>query len=139
MPKALLFDLGDVIVGLDFAKAYRAAARLTRSRAEEIPEIISRANLAGPYERGDLSNEEFHRRFCEALDMELEYDQFEQLWGDMFQPETLLPDRWFERLTRDYRLLLLSNTNDITFGSFESTTPFCATSMISCCRMTWAY
>jgi putative hydrolase of the HAD superfamily len=115
MPKAVLFDLGDVIVALDFPKAYRAAARLTRYRAEEIPAIISRANLAGPYERGELSNEEFHRRFCEALDMDLDYGRFEQLWGDMFRPGILLPDKWFEWLTRDYRLLLLSNTNEIHF------------------------
>lgn len=115
MPLALLFDLGDVIVGLDFGKAYDAAARLSRFSVEEIPRIISRAHLANPYERGEISNQQFHQRFCEVLEMDLDYDQFEQLWGNMFQPELLLPDKFLRGLTRNYRLLLLSNTNDIHF------------------------
>ena len=115
MLQALLFDLGDVIVGLDFNRAYRALAALTSYRADEIPEIISRANLAGPYECGKLSNDTFHKRFCEALDLDLPYEPFEQLWGDMFVPEPFLPPQFFEGLSRRYRLLLLSNTNDIHF------------------------
>ncbi|MDA1311904.1 MAG: HAD family phosphatase [Acidobacteria bacterium] len=115
MPKALLFDLGDVIIGLDFRKVYEAAATLSRFSAEEIPRVISRANLASPYERGEMSNDEFHRRFCDALQIEIDYGPFEQLWADMFQPRPLLPDALFNGLKRNHRLLLLSNTNDIHF------------------------
>jgi len=115
MPQALLFDLGDVIIGLDFPKAYEAAAKLSPFSVDEMPRVISRAKLAGPYERGEISNKQFHRRFCEALEMSLDYDRFEHLWGDMFQLETLLPDELFKELARNYRLLLLSNTNDIHF------------------------
>ena len=115
MPKALLFDLGDVIIGLDFRKAYEAAAQLSPFSADEIPGVISRANLANPYEPGEMSNAEFHRRFCEALEIDVDYNRFEQLWGDMFQPQPLLPDSLFDGLKRNHRLLLLSNTNDIHF------------------------
>lgn len=113
--KALLFDLGNVIIGLDFERAYRALAGLTRCGADEIPEVIHRANLAGPYERGELSNNEFHKRFCAVLDLDLAYDPFEDLWGDMFVSEPFLPENFLEGLSRRYRLLLLSNTNDIHY------------------------
>ena len=113
--KALLFDLGNVIIGLDFDRAYRALAGMTRYRADELPEIISRANLAGPYERGELSNDEFHRQFCAALDLDLAYEPFEGLWGDMFVTEPFLQKHFFEGLARRYRLILLSNTNDIHY------------------------
>ncbi len=113
--KALLFDLGNVIIGLDFGRAYRTLAGLTQHGADEIPKIISRANLAGPYERGELSNDEFHKRFCAALDLDLAYEPFEDLWGDMFMTEPFLEEHFFEGLGRRYRLLLLSNTNDIHY------------------------
>lgn len=113
--KALLFDLGNVIIGLDFDRAYRTLAGLTRFSADEIPRIISRAKLAGPYERGELSNDEFHKQFCAALDLDLAYEPFEELWGNMFVTEPFLQEHFFEGLGRRYRLLLLSNTNDIHY------------------------
>ena len=115
MLQALLFDLGNVIIGLDFERAYRSLAALTAHDAEEIPRIISRANLAGPYERGEISNDEFHKRFCAALDLDLAYGPFEELWGDMFVSEPFLDQPFFEGLSRRYRLVLLSNTNDIHY------------------------
>ena len=113
--KALLFDLGDVIVGLDFARAYRATAKLSPYRSDEIPDIIRQADLASPYERGELSSEVFHRRFCDALDMDVSFGRFRQLWGDMFEPKPLLDDRFLGGLAANYRLVLLSNTNELHF------------------------
>ena len=113
--KAILFDLGDVIIGLDFARAYRAAADLSPYTADEIPGIIRQADLANPYERGELSSAVFHRRFCDALDMDVPFDHFRQLWGDMFEPVPLLDDAFLGALATNYRLVLLSNTNELHF------------------------
>ena len=57
MIKAVLLDLGEVVVGLDFPRAYRAAAKLTRYSAEEIPRLISASGLASVYEHGRISSE----------------------------------------------------------------------------------
>ena len=38
-----------------------------------------------------------------------------ELWGELFPPYTLIEDAVLEALGRDYRLLLLSNTNAIHF------------------------
>ena len=111
--KAILFDLGDVIIGLDFARAHRAAAELSPYSADEIPVIIRQAGLANPYERGEVTSEVFHRRFCDALDMDMSFDRFSQLWGDMFEPEPLLDDAFLGGLAGRYRLVLLSNTNEL--------------------------
>jgi putative hydrolase of the HAD superfamily len=116
MIKALLFDLGDVIVGLDFDRAYRKLEGVCRHKSDEIPGIIGRAGLADPYERGQLTNREFHAEFCRALDLEIGYLEFEDLWADMFLPELLLPDVLFEKLGQSRRLVLVSNTNEIHFN-----------------------
>ncbi len=113
--KALLFDLGDVIIGLDFDRAYRAAAELSPYAADEIPDLIRQAGLANPYERGEMSSEDFHRRFCNALGMDVPFGRFRQLWGDMFESEPLLDDAFLGGLAANYRLVLLSNTNELHF------------------------
>jgi glucose-1-phosphatase len=123
MIKALLFDLGDVIVGLDFERAYRKLEGLSRYKSDEIPGVIQRARLADPYERGELSNREFHAEFCRALDLEIGYLEFEDLWADMFVPELLLPDALFETLGQSRRLVLLSNTNEIHFNFIQRQYP----------------
>ena len=116
MTKAILLDLGNVIVGLDFDRGYRAAAVHSPFSVAEIPSRIRAAALSDPYERGEISNEEFHRRFCAALQMDgVSFAEFGSLWGDMFQPAPLLSERLLEGLSARCRLLLLSNTNDLHF------------------------
>jgi putative hydrolase of the HAD superfamily len=119
MIKALLFDLGDVIIGLDFERAYRKIEGLSRYKGDEIPDVIRRARLADPYERGELSNREFHAEYCRTLDLDIGYPEFEDLWADVFQPEPLLPDALFETLGQSRRLVLVSNTNEIHFNFIQ--------------------
>jgi putative hydrolase of the HAD superfamily len=114
--KAILLDLGNVIVGLDFDRGYRAAASRCEFSVDEIPNRIRDAALSVPYELGEISNEEFHRRFCEALEMrDVSLADFSRLWGDMFEPAPLLSDGLLRGLRERYRLVLLSNTNDLHF------------------------
>ena len=115
MTRAIILDLGNVIVGLDFPRAYRAAASLTGLSANEIPELIRAANLARPYERGELTSEEFYQRFCCALGLKISYQEFVDLWSDMFQPEPILTDVLLGELAASTKLLMLSNTNEIHF------------------------
>lgn len=113
--KALLFDLGDVIVGLDFDRAYRVIEERTGLSRNQILTLIRDANLASPYERGEISSRAFHQRFSDALDLNLCYEEFRSLWGDMFSDEPLLDSSFFEGLKKSYRLVLVSNTNEIHF------------------------
>lgn len=116
MTKAILLDLGNVIVGLDFDRGYRAAAARCRFSVSEIPERIRAAELSVPYELGEITSEEFHRRFCAALEMtDVGYADFARLWGDMFGPKPLLSGELLEGLRARYRLVLLSNTNELHF------------------------
>ena len=116
MTKAILLDLGNVIVGLDFERGYRAIAARCAFSVAEIPERIRAAALAAPYEVGEISSEEFHRRFCDALEMRgVNFADFGPLWNEMFAPTPLLSSELLESLRARYRLLLVSNTNDLHF------------------------
>ena len=123
MIKALLFDLGNVLVAFDFRRGYRALEGCCRYDAEEIPRLLSHCGLVSPYERGEISSEDFFRRLTAVLDLHISYQQFSSLWSTIFLPEPLVSGEFLAALRRGYRMVLVSNTNDIHFRMLEQTYP----------------
>jgi putative hydrolase of the HAD superfamily len=115
MIRTLLFDLGDVLVKLDFDRAYRAAAKLCGGGPDEVRRLLRESDLAGPYERGEIDSPEFHRRCDSLLGLGLDFDGFSGLWGDMFSPDELVSREFVRALGDRYRLAILSNTNELHY------------------------
>lgn len=115
MTKTVIFDLGGVIVPLDFRRGYAALEGLSPYRAEEIPARIAATGLVPQLERGLVEPKEFAARVSEALDLAVTFEEFCRLWSAIFPPHTLIPESLLEGLRGRHRLLLLSNTNAIHF------------------------
>jgi HAD superfamily hydrolase (TIGR01509 family) len=115
MIKAILFDLGNVIIPVDFRRCHEALARVCPHPPESVPELISKTGLPRRFEQGEISAEDFVDEACRLLDMQISYDEFWDVWTRIFLPEPLIPESLLEGLRRNQRLLLLSNTNCIHF------------------------
>jgi putative hydrolase of the HAD superfamily len=112
----LIFDLGGVIVPLDFARGYSIIEGLCPYRANEIPARISSTDLVRRFELGQVEPDVFFRELCGLLSLRVDYGQFREVWSSIFVPGPLLPDSLFADLkARGYRLVLLSNTNSIHY------------------------
>ncbi|MGE5644386.1 MAG: HAD family hydrolase [Acidobacteriota bacterium] len=123
MIKAVIFDLGKVIVPFDIQRGYAALLPHCAFPAEELPRRIAATGIVRLFEEGRISPEDFVRQFSDALGLKLAYDRFCELWSSIFLPHTLVPDELLEGLSRRYRLLLLSNTNAIHFASLRRDYP----------------
>ena len=115
MIKALIFDLGGVIVPLDFARGYATIASLCPYSAEEISRRIEQTGLMEPFEMGKVPPREFARKISQVLELRVSFEEFCEIWGSIFPPHTLIPESMLEALRGCCRLLLLSNTNAIHF------------------------
>lgn len=115
MIKAILFDLGNVVIPFDFKLAYARLAEHCGLKPEEIPARIRATGLVAPFERGEVAAEPFVREFSAALRLHLTYQEFCDWWSCVFLPEPLVPEGLLADLARRYRLLALSNTNPIHF------------------------
>jgi putative hydrolase of the HAD superfamily len=115
MTKTVIFDLGGVIVPLDFPRAYQALEGRTPYPASEIPARIASTGLVPELETGRIEPEAFAERICDALGLRVSYEEFCELWSTVFPPRTLIPEGLLAGLRRRHRLLLLSNTNAIHF------------------------
>jgi len=121
--KALIFDLGGVIVPFDFRRGYAAMERLCPLPAAEIPGRIRSTGLVPRYETGQISSEAFVEELCRALDLRIGFDEFRELWSVIFLPGSLIPGDFLRALRQRYRLVALSNTNQLHFGQVRESYP----------------
>ncbi|MEO7142398.1 MAG: HAD family phosphatase [Bryobacteraceae bacterium] len=115
MFKALLFDLGGVVISFDFQNAYAAIEAVCPHPAAEIPQRIRATGLLDKFECGLLDPEEFFHQFSAALDLRITFDQFRDIWSSIFLTHPLVPASLLARLRTRYRLIALSNTNALHF------------------------
>lgn len=108
-----IFDLGGVILNLDYAKTTQAFEALGLA---DFPQMYSQAAQSGlfdDYEKGLCSTPYFLNALLDYLPAGTTANQVVAAWNAMildFPPENLA---LLERLKAGHRLFLLSNTNDI--------------------------
>src|ERR1039458_2012916 len=94
MHKAILLDLGRVLIDFDFRRGYRALAELCPYTAEEIPRQLAGTGLVERFETGLVEPRDFVDQMRRILDLKVEYDQFREIWNGVFTdiliPESLL-------------------------------------------------
>lgn len=115
MIKTLIFDLGGVIVPLDFKRGYAQMEPLCGYSASEIPARLRGTDLVTRFESGQIEPRPFVEELSRVLKLRTTYEEFCDLWSSIFLPHTLIPESFVEELGKRYRLLLLSNTNVLHF------------------------
>ena len=120
MYKAVIFDLGRVLVNFDFRRGYQALEGLCPYRAAEIPARLTTGDLVERFETGLIEPRDFVAQMSAVLDLTIDYEHFCRIWSSIFT-ETLVPERMLAGLAARYRLVLLSNTNAIHFEGLRQT------------------
>ncbi|SPE43087.1 HAD-superfamily hydrolase, subfamily IA, variant 3 [Candidatus Sulfopaludibacter sp. SbA3] len=120
MYRAVIFDLGKVLVHFDFKRGYRALEGLCPYPAAEIPKRIASTRLVERFETGLVEPHDFVAQLSAMLELQVDYDHFCRIWSCIFT-ETLIPTELLAGLAARYRLLLLSNTNAIHFEMIRET------------------
>ena len=115
MIRAIVFDLGKVLIPFEWQRGYDAFARASQQSAEEVRARIKETGLFDGFERGKVEPREVAERVSDVLGLSVTFDEFQKLWSSIFLPEAIVPEQMLERLRRNHRLLLLSNTDAIHF------------------------
>lgn len=116
MTKAILFDLGNVLVPFHVERAYSQLAERTGLPIPDVAERIRQSGLYNTYESGGLETGDFLDRFSNVLGLKCTYDEFREIWNSIFLPETSTSEELVVELKQRYRLVLLSNTNALHYG-----------------------
>ena len=115
MLKTIIFDLGNVIVPLDFPAGALAWSEATGHTPDEVRRRMASVDHYRAYEAGELSTPKFQQAMEELFEKRFDETHFMNLWSSIFAEPTLVDAETLIRLKKRYRLVLLSNTNDLHF------------------------
>ncbi|ADU71229.1 glucose-1-phosphatase [Pantoea sp. At-9b] len=119
-----IFDLGNVIVDIDFNRVLGVWSDLGRVPLATLQSRFRMDEAFEQHERGEISDPEFAARMCEQLDVALSYEQFTAGWHAVFinpRPDTL---KLMNQLRAEgHRVVILSNTNQLHYEFWPSQFP----------------
>jgi glucose-1-phosphatase len=115
MIKAVLFDLGRVIIPFDFNRGYARLEARCGVPAAEISARLAPTGLVASFEKGHIEPRDFVRQLSGHLNLDTSYEEFCEIWCSIFLPDILIPEAMVRGIAQNYRLILLSNTNAIHF------------------------
>ena len=108
MIKAIIFDFGDVFINLDKEATNR---NLKEMNIDELPEAISAKNRE--YEQGFVTSDEISEHYRTHFP-QMQKDDFLNSWNSILLEFPEYRFRFIKKLSeqKDYKLILLSNTNE---------------------------
>lgn len=113
--KAILFDLGKVLVDFNFRGSFQKLARSCDGMsAQDVENYFLQSGLEVLYDGGKITSRQFHTQVKKALGHRLTYDQFKVVWNDIFSPNRNMIHLLGE-LRKRYRIVLISNTNEMHY------------------------
>ena len=79
-----IFDLGNVIVDIDFNRVLGAWSDFSRVPLATLKQNFAMGETFHLHERGEISDEAFAERFCQEMGLSLSYEQFSHGWQAIF-------------------------------------------------------
>tara|TARA_E500000331_G_C17192312_1_gene685484 strand:+ start:695 stop:1312 length:618 start_codon:yes stop_codon:yes gene_type:complete len=118
--KALLFDLGGVIVNLDYHKTINAFEALGVTNAEILYNQFSQTEIFNDFETGCLSGKEFINLMKHQISTHSSESEIKKAWNAMILGFEEAKLEQIKRYSEKIPCYLLSNTNEIHLAYIQS-------------------
>jgi glucose-1-phosphatase len=112
--KAVIFDMGNVILNFDAKKSARRFSRDCKVPLSLVWDHFFTSQTEKAYTRGEISCKQFYDHSKACLKVAVDFDKFKHYWNDIFW-ENKGMDQFLARLKKKYPLYLISNTNKMHF------------------------
>ncbi|MBZ5540368.1 MAG: HAD family phosphatase [Acidobacteriia bacterium] len=121
--RAVIFDIGRVLVRVDISAAMAGLAERTRLTPQEVWVAIERHPRWRDWQEGRLAPPEWHRHLGQRLGTGLAFEQFCEVWNRALSSEPIIPEELLTQLARRFRLAVLSNTDPLHVAHLEAQFP----------------
>ena len=122
--RALIFDIGRVLVRVDVARAMQGLTAGTSLSASELWAAIEKDPRWPDWQEGRIAPHDWYFHLNQRLGGGLTFAQFAEVWNRALDPVPIHEDAFFGGLSKRYRLALLSNTDPIHVAHLEGTYSF---------------
>jgi len=110
---AVIFDLGGVLLNLDYSRTEEAFKKLGIADFNAIYSQLSQTDLFDQFEIGKVSPFHFVNRLLDQLPQGTNANQVVHAWNAMILDFPKERMDWLEEFGKNKRIFLLSNTNDL--------------------------
>jgi glucose-1-phosphatase len=123
-PKAVVFDLGKVLVDFDYGRAARNLAAHSKLSAAEIRVAVDQSPLLLEYETGLMTSEQFFNQVRDAIGYTGTPEAFPGLFADIFTPISAMIALHDELVGQRVPTFAFSNTNELAIRFVRRVYPF---------------
>ena len=122
--RAIIFDIGRVLISVDISRATSGLAFGLSLTPEEVWSAIEKDPRWPDWQEGRISPRDWHLHVTKRLGASLTFEQFTEVWNRSLDPNPIQSESFLEKLSKKYRLALLSNTDSIHMTEEEARFPF---------------
>ena len=117
--KSIIFDLGGVILKINYSKTVDEFKKIGVLNFKEFYSQKKQTLLFDDFEKGKIKPEEFISSFKESENLKIKEIDFINAWNAMLLEIPIEKLQFIDGLKKDYKIILLSNTNEIHIKKFE--------------------
>jgi HAD superfamily hydrolase (TIGR01509 family) len=122
--KAVIFDLGKVLVDLDTTRGiFDLLNHRPKIGKKTGIQLLREGDLFGMYNAGRLSPQQFYKELCRRCGIEISFDEFVNLWCDVFKPMEGMEELLGELYAGYTTLGLLSDTDPLHWAYLRRNYP----------------
>lgn len=118
--RAIIFDIGRVLIRVDISRATDGLSSGLALTPKEVWSAIEKDPLWLDWQEGRVTPRDWHLHLSKRLGTSLTFEQFTEFWNRALDPDPIHPESFFEKLSKNYRLALLSNTDPIHMSDEEA-------------------
>lgn len=124
--RAIIFDIGRVLIRVNVALAMTGLADGVSLSPEEVWSALQKDPRWKDWQEGRMSPRDWHLHVSRRLGSKLSFEQFVAVWNRALDPTPIHEDAFLEKLSKKYRLAVLSNTDPLHVAHLEKTYGFFA-------------
>ncbi|MGM0368053.1 MAG: HAD family hydrolase [Actinomycetota bacterium] len=117
--KAAIFDIGNVIISFDHMISCKKLARISGLSPAQVYDLIFGNSLVDEFERGKIRPEDFYKKICERLNINISFGEFYNMWGDIFYLNKGM-DSIISGLKKQVKIFAMSNTDPLHIKFFKN-------------------
>jgi glucose-1-phosphatase len=124
MVKAVVFDLGKVLLDFDYTIAGRRIAARSKVPPESIRRFVDYSPLLFRLERGEVTTQQFYEEVCAATGFDGSFAEFADFFADIFVPIEPMVELHAALRRQGMPTYIFSNTNDLAISHIRRAFPF---------------
>jgi glucose-1-phosphatase len=122
--RAIIFDIGRVLIRIDVARAMSGLAEGLSLAPEQVWAALQNDPRWNDWQEGRIAPRDWHLYLSRRLGSQLRFEQFVEVWNRALDPTPIHEDGFLEKLANRYRLAVLSNTDPLHVTHMEGTYEF---------------